>query len=66
MTEACTQAQSLVEAGEEITGEILSRLVKLKMSAARDECMEIKAAEQRAKEAELDAKVHMQGNPFLS
>lgn len=57
VSEACTYAQGMVDSGEEVTADILARLVKLKITAARDEYMEHKAAEQRAREAEMDAKV---------
>lgn len=54
------QAQSMVDAGEEVSAEVMSRLLKLKMQAARDEFIEARAAEQRAREAEAEAKVAFQ------
>ena len=55
--EACGVAQGMIDGGEVVSAEVLSRLVKLRVSAARDQFMDIKAAEQKAREAELEAKV---------
>ena len=56
INEACTQAQGSLDAGEELTPELAARLLKLKMLAVRDEVLEAKAVDQKAREA-LEGKV---------
>lgn len=52
LTEACSQAQAMVDAGEEVSGDIMARLLKIKFLAHRDEVLEHRAAEAKAKEPE--------------
>jgi hypothetical protein len=53
LTEACAQAQAMVDAGEEVTPELLSRLLKLKMMAHREEVLAQQAEAQKNKDSEV-------------
>ncbi len=53
LAEACSQAQAMVDAGEDVSGDIMARLLKIKFLAHRDEVLEHRAAETRAKEPEV-------------
>jgi hypothetical protein len=52
--EACNQAQSMVDAGEDVSPDLAARLLKLKMVAHRDEVLAQRAEAQKAKDAEVD------------
>ena len=45
ITEACVHAQSMVESGDEVSPDLIARLLKIKLMAFRDEALEHRAAE---------------------
>ena len=50
VTEACTLAQASVDGGEDVPPDMLARLLKIKFTAHREEVLEHRAVEARARE----------------